>query len=97
MNHIFLTPILRTALLMLTFFLFSGSLSADDYRYFLAQHAGSTTNLYEVVLSGTDANMSLITTVPYPAHIAYNEGSKSIFFVKESNANYQSYDLIIIY
>ena len=93
MKNILSIKFIRTAFLALSFFLVSGSLSADDFRYFLAQHAGSTTNLYEVVLSGSDANLNLITTVPYPAHIAYNEGSNSIFFVREDNANYQSFDL----
>ncbi|MEZ5174226.1 MAG: T9SS type A sorting domain-containing protein [Bacteroidia bacterium] len=71
----------------------SESLSAQAYRYFLAQHEGNTTKLYDVTISGGNADLALITSVPYKSHIAYNESSREVLFVRESNANYQSYNL----
>ncbi|MEX1187817.1 MAG: hypothetical protein WED33_01065, partial [Bacteroidia bacterium] len=93
MKNLFSLKTFKTAFSMLVLFMVTGSLSAQDYRYFLAQHEGNSTNLYEVSLDGTDANLSLVHTVGYRAHIAYHESTKSIYFVNETNANYENFSL----
>ena len=71
----------------------AGSMSAQEFRYFLAQHEGNTTVIYNVEFSGSDANLSPLTSVDYRAHISFKEGSEEIFIVNEVNADFQSYDI----
>lgn len=93
MKNLFSTNSLKAVLALFIIGAFSDGLSAQAYRYFLSQTEGSISKLYEVNVNGSNADLSLITTVPYGTHIAFNEASKAIFFVNSSNANYQSYDL----
>lgn len=73
--------------------IFAGSISAQEFRYFLAQHEGNTTIIYNVELSGSDANLLPLTSVDYRAHISFKEGTEEIFIVNEVNADFQSYDI----
>jgi len=93
MKKFFSTNSLKAVIALFIIGAFSDGLSAQAYRYFLSQTQGSTSSLYEVNVDGANANLSLVTTVNYSTHIAFNEVSKSIFFVNTNNANYQSYDI----
>lgn len=73
--------------------LFVGIISAQEFRYFLAQHEGNTTIIYNVELSGSDANLTTLTSVDYRAHISFKEGSEELFIVNEITADFQSYDI----
>lgn len=71
---------------------FVSSSNADEYRYFLAQWNGAESIIYEVTIDGTDANLAEVTRVPYGSHIAFNEGTESLFIINSNNADYQTFN-----
>lgn len=93
MKNCFFFKNLAAVLLVVVSGFGSSNLLADEVRFFLSQSNGGSSTIYEVTISGTNADLSEVVTVGYPTHIAFNESTKQMFFVNSENADYQSYDV----
>jgi len=80
-------------LLAAAFGLTSGNLFADEFRFFLTQSNGGPSSIYEVTINGTNADLSLVASVDYPSHIAFNETTKQMFIVNSNSGDIQTYDV----
>ncbi len=61
--------------------------------YYVHHGAGvAGSDLYEVSFSGSDANLTFLTNVPFEAHIAYNAMADLIYFVNKSGSFVRFYD-----
>ena len=65
----------------------------ETINTFYAQYNEDETQVYSVNFSGSDANLSLITTVPFNASIAYNAVDNLIYLVSKSGSYFRAYDL----
>ena len=65
----------------------------DSFTTFVAQlNAQGHTDVYEVNFSGSDANLSLVVSVPYEAHIAYNAEDDLIYLGSKSQSFLEVYE-----
>ncbi len=66
----------------------------DNFRYYLADspvNAG-TSDIYGVEINGDNADLTFIATVPYQAHLAFNEDVAELYIVNRSGGAFQTYD-----
>ena len=93
MKNFFSIKNLKAILLVFLFGSFTNSSIADEYRYFLAQWNGQTSTIYEVSINGSNADLTVLTQVPYACHIAFSESTKDILIINSSNADIQPYNV----
>jgi len=79
---------------LLTAFLCATSVSfgqgvCNQFSYFYADitypDGGEQTDIYDVELSGNDANLNLITSINFGVHIAFNESNGLLYAVNDNN------------
>ncbi len=70
-------------------------ITCTDYRYYLADSPinSSSSDIYGVEISGGNANLTLLTTVAYQAHIGFNEATYELYIVNRNNGAFETYDL----
>ncbi len=69
--------------------------TCDDFTTFYVDHdpSFSGSNLYTVDYSGTDANLTFVTSVDFEAHISFNAANNILYFVNANGSFVRFYDV----
>lgn len=72
--------------------------SCTDWQYFLADYVNGVTTIYRVALDDVtqEANLTVLKTLPYEVHIAYNESNDLLYLVQKSDGSFQTLDVSIV-
>ena len=68
--------------------------NGQSFTYWYADIEQGSTNLYQVNLSGSDAHLKWMTSVPYTAHIAYDQMDQQLVIVNYQNGALQTLDVL---
>ena len=68
----------------------------QDFRYFLANNDGNGSDIYGVVLSGGEAQMTWLKSLDYGLHIAYNPMDDLLYIVRSSNGSFRTLDVSVV-
>jgi len=70
-----------------------GEPGCENYEYYLADILeDGTTNIYEIAIDGSDADLSLIATSEIEVHIALNEDNGLLYAVSKADGSYRTLD-----
>ncbi len=69
-----------------------------NWEYFLADYVGGVTTIYKVGLNDAtqEAILTVLKTVNYEVHIAYNESDGLLYLVQKSDGSFQTLDVSVV-
>ncbi len=69
----------------------------NNFVYYMADvSAESVTSIYSVTIAGGDANLSLLKTLDYEAHIAFNVGEGLLYVVRSVGGSFATLDVSVV-
>ncbi|MCA1763822.1 MAG: choice-of-anchor L domain-containing protein [Flavobacteriales bacterium] len=68
----------------------------ESYQYFLSDVNDNASDIYRVVVSGDDANMTWLKTIDYEVHIAYSEDEELLYLVRKSDGSFRTLDVSVV-